>query len=362
MAQRYGNLKIATADSEIFPNAKLNDMMIYTETSNQKIQLGTTIGSRSMVTINNSNTEFAGIILPVSNALYDIGSSNSRFRDVFLSNINLAGTIYQANGTPFVSGSSLTGLSNNSSNVFVMSGSNFGVGTSNARALLHVAGNAYVQGSILGSSNASNLPSYSWSNDPSSGMYSASNGVIGFSVSGSQIAAFNKGGMSLLGNIRMSDVSGGFTANGVLSSSSGSGLPADGEVWTMASSNASYIGLSNSKFYGIGKSNPQYKLDVVGDIYASGNIVAFSDERYKTNVQVIENALEKTLAIRGYTYNIAEKKYAGVIAQEVQRILPEVVETDSQGMLSVAYGNMNALLIQAIHELTARVEALEKSI
>lgn len=135
------------------------------------------------------------------------------------------------------------------------------------------------------------------------------------------------------------------------------------QAWTVSGASV-YIGTGtdcNLK-YGIGNIAPQYKLDISGEIYASGNIIAFSDRRFKTNINLIENALDKTLAVRGYTYNRIDnpgKRYTGVIAQEVMEVLPEAVESDSQGNLSVAYGNLTALLIESIHELSARVAVLE---
>ena len=113
---------------------------------------------------------------------------------------------------------------------------------------------------------------------------------------------------------------------------------------------------------GIGKSNPAYKLDVVGDIYASGNVIAYSDIRQKENIVNIESALDKVLHLRGCTYtkigDDSHKKYVGVIAQELQEVLPEAVSSDQDGMLSVAYGNITALLIQAIKELSGRVDEI----
>jgi hypothetical protein len=105
---------------------------------------------------------------------------------------------------------------------------------------------------------------------------------------------------------------------------------------------------------GIGKTNPGYPLDVVGDIYASGDVIMFSDERKKTDIEVIPNALEKVLQLRGVTFNKLDddnRRHAGVIAQEVEKVLPEVVYTSEDGTKSVAYGNLVGLLIEAIKEL-----------
>jgi hypothetical protein len=105
---------------------------------------------------------------------------------------------------------------------------------------------------------------------------------------------------------------------------------------------------------GIGKTNPDYTLDVVGNIKASGDLIAFSDERLKNNIETIPNALEKILQLRGVTFTKIDgdnRRHVGVIAQEVEKVLPEVVYTDEFGMKSVAYGNLIALLIEAIKEL-----------
>jgi len=110
---------------------------------------------------------------------------------------------------------------------------------------------------------------------------------------------------------------------------------------------------------GIGKTDPAYTLDVNGTIYASGDLIAFSDERKKTNIEPIPNALEKVLQLRGVTFDKIDgddRRHAGVIAQEVEKVLPEVVYTDKDGMKSVAYGNVIGLLIEAIKELAHKKE------
>lgn len=98
-------------------------------------------------------------------------------------------------------------------------------------------------------------------------------------------------------------------------------------------------------------------------IYASANIVAYSDARSKTNVVTIGNALDKVSAIRGVTYNKVEDpdgiRYMGVIAQELQDVLPEVVAEGEDGKLAVAYGNITGVLIEAIKELKAEIEELK---
>ena len=83
--------------------------------------------------------------------------------------------------------------------------------------------------------------------------------------------------------------------------------------------------------------------------------------RLKINIHTIENALDTVNKMRGVTYDRLSDgtKQLGVIAQEVKEILPEAVLEDDQGVLSVAYGNLAGLLIEAIKELSAKVEKLE---
>lgn len=115
---------------------------------------------------------------------------------------------------------------------------------------------------------------------------------------------------------------------------------------------------------GVKDSTPSYKLDVAGTIRATGDVIAFSDERVKENIKTIDNSLEKVNKLRGVEFNkIGEnKKSIGVIAQEIEKIIPEVVRTDDEGMKSVAYGNVVGVLIEAIKELNAEVKDLKEKL
>ena len=96
-----------------------------------------------------------------------------------------------------------------------------------------------------------------------------------------------------------------------------------------------------------------------GAFTATGDITAFSDARLKDNVQTIDGALDKVAAMRGVTYHKDGKQGTGVIAQEMQEVMPEVVMQNDE-YLSVAYGNLVGVLIEAVKELRAEVEELKK--
>ena len=96
-----------------------------------------------------------------------------------------------------------------------------------------------------------------------------------------------------------------------------------------------------------------------GNITSSGTVTANSDAKLKKNVATVSNALDKVNLLRGVEFDyIANDKHSiGVIAQEVEAVLPDLVEGDETK--SVAYGNLTAVLIEAVKELTAEVNTLK---
>jgi uncharacterized protein YidB (DUF937 family) len=100
---------------------------------------------------------------------------------------------------------------------------------------------------------------------------------------------------------------------------------------------------------------------LAGSFTATGDITAFSDARVKENVETLPNALESVKQMRGVTYNKIgeEKQSVGVIAQELEEVVPQLVHTDEEGMKSVAYGNITAVLIEALKEQQAQIEELK---
>jgi hypothetical protein len=104
-----------------------------------------------------------------------------------------------------------------------------------------------------------------------------------------------------------------------------------------------------------------------GVIRAANDIIAFysSDERLKDNISNIPNALEKVESLRGveFDWNDNQEVYEGhdigVIAQDVEKVLPEIVENRDNGYKAVKYEKLTAVLIEAVKELSARVKELE---
>ncbi|MDD5674903.1 MAG: tail fiber domain-containing protein [Chitinivibrionales bacterium] len=119
---------------------------------------------------------------------------------------------------------------------------------------------------------------------------------------------------------------------------------------------------------GIGTTNPLYALDVNGG-QINGVIVSPSDRRYKTNITPIDSSLSKVSKLQGVYYdwdrtkwpkkNFPEGKQVGLIAQDVEKVIPEVVNTDKDGYKSLSYDKLTAVLIEAVKTLKAENDSLK---
>jgi hypothetical protein len=122
-------------------------------------------------------------------------------------------------------------------------------------------------------------------------------------------------------------------------------------------------------------SSEEMRLESDGDLHVDGNVVAYSttisDERLKTDIVKIDSALDKVDQLNGYTftYTTDGKKSAGVIAQEVEKVLPSAItestlplkmgEDDKTEYKTVQYDQLIGLLVEAIKELKAEIEELK---
>jgi hypothetical protein len=109
--------------------------------------------------------------------------------------------------------------------------------------------------------------------------------------------------------------------------------------------------------------NNAFQLRISGALFQS------SDKRLKKDIKKIENALEKLIKLNGVTYlneteneTETQKRNTGLIAQEVNEVLPEAVSTDSNGYYNLAYGNMAGLIIEAIKELKTEIDEIKRRI
>jgi hypothetical protein len=132
-----------------------------------------------------------------------------------------------------------------------------------------------------------------------------------------------------------------------------------------------HMAVTNAGNVGIGTTSPGYLLHVNGSVAGVGAYNQLSDERYKKDIADIPDSLEKVLAIHGVTYKwIDEERYGsetqiGVIAQEIEKVVPEVVTTGSDGVKRVRYSDLVPLLIEAFkheHTISQRLNAESKQL
>jgi hypothetical protein len=100
-------------------------------------------------------------------------------------------------------------------------------------------------------------------------------------------------------------------------------------------------------------------ISVSGTITATGDVTAFSDARLKVDIERITGALDRVRKLRGVTFTRRDcgARGLGVVAQELAPIVPESVHIHEDGLLSVAYGNLVGLLIEAVKELADQFDA-----
>ena len=149
-----------------------------------------------------------------------------------------------------------------------------------------------------------------------------------------------------------------------------------GQDLTSSGYNPFYVGNSNSTDGNGTASNYSIELLANGSITAEGNITAYgsaSDIRLKENIETIPDALEKIKSLTGVTFNYKKdgSRSTGVIAQQVQKVLPEVIyetsevgrsEEEDSSFLAVRYGQMIGLAIEAIKDLSKEIEELKNQI
>jgi hypothetical protein len=163
-----------------------------------------------------------------------------------------------------------------------------------------------------------------------------------------------------------------------------SGVTFTKDVWNTSSDGAlrTFYGTNSHTYYqtrgdhifrkAVNSSSPYLETDIFtiynnGNVLATGNVTITSDARIKTNIVEIDSPLEKIMKMRGVYYNrtddtnVSPVRHVGVIAQEVETVLPEVVLTDTSEAKhkSVAYGNIVALLIEGMKAQQSTIEGMQ---
>jgi hypothetical protein len=253
-------------------------------------------------------------------------------------------------GSIFTVGSS--GVQTPVSTMTVLTTGNVGIGIATPTAALHIK-NAITSMRITGNlSNTSTRPALSTT--PRT-----------FEIRGSGSTDGNDDGF-----LRLSAGGGSSTASQSYIDISGySTVPDMVSNIVLGTAGAERMRITSSGNVGIGTNAPgaSYALHVVGAIYATGNISAFSDQRYKQNIVRLDRSLDAIRSLSGYYYTREDYepgiRQIGLLAQEVKAVLPEAVCYDSANdKYSVNYNCLIAPVVEAIKELYDRSEAQAKII
>ena len=107
---------------------------------------------------------------------------------------------------------------------------------------------------------------------------------------------------------------------------------------------------------------PQFTNITASGTITAADFVSTSDERLKDNIETVTDPINKVKELRGVTFDKDNRTQIGVIAQEVEEVIPEVVLTGADGYKSVAYGNIVGLLIEAIKDQQYEIEQMKQEI
>jgi hypothetical protein len=142
-------------------------------------------------------------------------------------------------------------------------------------------------------------------------------------------------------------------------------------VWGAFQSASAYSASAVAIFATTGSNTFKEDQVISGSIYVTGDVVAYStsDERLKDNIKLISNPIEKVQQLRGveFDWNVnsmfkAGKHDYGVIAQDVEKVLPELVKETHTGYLGVDYDKIVGLLIEVVKEQEKRIKELENKV
>jgi hypothetical protein len=246
---------------------------------------------------------------------------------------------------------------------------NIGVGTSAPGQKLHVIGNALVSSSLYTSNIVGNAYSLSNINASyiSTGTLANARLPTAFNVNTSSqtitVQADGNVGVGTNVALRNLHVQGDLNFTGGLYKNN---APFASSQWGDGIDSSLYYTTGN---VGVGTTNPQYLFHAEGDSYISHvyttEVTMTSDSNLKRNVRTIENAMDLVSQLRGVEFewkSTNPRSSIGLIAQEVEQVLPNVVHEDHSGHKSISYANMVGLLIEALKEQQEKIRKLEEKL
>jgi hypothetical protein len=230
---------------------------------------------------------------------------------------------------------------------------NFGIGTTAPSAQLHVNGNAYINGNMgIGTATPVNKLDVSGGNN-----WDLLNGEGDFRIGNSSYrlkigVALGGGGAGAVGIMQFGQT-GGYN---VLS------LGAQGNFLLFLN--------GSSQNVGVGTGTPDYKLTVNGTAWCSSGSWTGSDVRWKRNITNLDNTLSGIMSLQAVNYDLRTEEFPqmgfesgsqiGLIAQDVEKVFPLLVNTDNKGYKAVAYDKLSVVLVEAVKEQQKQIDSVRQ--
>ncbi len=214
-------------------------------------------------------------------------------------------------------------------------------------------------------------PSYSFTNDSNTGFYRPTADQVNFSANGQRALVITANGVQANGG-SASVPSWSYIGD----TNTGIYHPSMGNV-AITTGGTERLRVNSSGNVGIGCTNPSSALHVNGTISTTAvsvatSVACSSDRRFKKNISPLQNSLEKVLNLQGVNYDwkidefpdkhFNEGQQLGFIAQEIEEVLPLVVQTDKEGYKSVDYSRLTPVLVEAIKEQQTIIDAQQAEI
>jgi hypothetical protein len=305
-----------------------------------------------------------GVFQPASDSDVDLGTSSVRWKDVYVDSIDISGSISNDDGAAVFKRTS-TGT-NSVLNVRQLSTgtvAEFGTASDTERVLIEAGGNILADGNISGSST-------------STGSFGALN-IDGGHFTSASLASGGGGAVSAVSSGANNRIATFSSADALLGETY---LTWDGSTLSVGNTNATLSVNGNIRAVGANKtisgsatSTGSFGcVESAGAIRAGDDVIAFhsSDERLKNNITIIENPIDKVKQLRGieYEWNELQHNYpsgskdSGIIAQDVQRVLPQIVKEKRDGYLGVRHDRLVGLLIESVKEQQEQIDELKKKV
>ena len=314
-------------------NIATNTSNISTNTSN--------ISGKAASGANNDITSITGLTTPL--AVDQGGTGVATLDGIGLSEFDNDENFYKAGESIKIANGALTTpslafQSDQNTGIYSVAADTLGIAAGNSLIATFSTTGLQLTAPLLSSDGTSTAPSIAFSADTNTGFYRSGDDELSIAIGGSQIGYFNSNGLQV----------------------------------TVSGQTSQFSGHLQAHCLGIGGS----PSTTSGEIWAYGDVVAnkSSDKRLKKKIKNIPNALEKVSKINGVTFewkktndkmkrevHSHEGNDIGVIAQEIEEVLPEIVATRDNGYKAVYYEKLVPLLIEAVKELKAEIDELKKS-